>query len=217
MGTGKKILLGCLVTTVVVVSIAIGVGIALYRKVKREYNTFLPTAPIEIPIATGGQPAAQLVLNEIAEAAGRYQKGGAAQVQLTVQEINALLGATGAGELRGKVYVRRVDKGQIVMDSSFPLDEVGLPGRFLAGQVTVAVGLKQGKPQLQIVDYTADGKSPPGMLLDKLKEFNLIDYIRASSGAAANAAWGEFAKRVDKIEAKNGKLIIEFGQPAAQP
>src|ERR1700757_1191709 len=92
-------------------------------------------APAPVPEFTGSDTQIQSVRERWQDFEQKTRAGQAAEIELTADDINALIAAN--RDARGKVFVA-IDRNQLRVQASIPLGEVlGRPGYYFNGDITV--------------------------------------------------------------------------------
>ena len=163
---------------------------------------------------TSSEPAPVLVANPApAEVEGIQKRidafakaeGSPATVEISPDDINALVAGTEDGKrFVGKVFFR-ADGDRVVADVSIPLSELGverLKDRYLNGTLRFKLAEKDGAPVISIDDATAGGEHLPSWWLSQLRERNLIDLLPEDDVSL-------FLSKVKGVAVKDGKIVIE--------
>jgi len=130
-------------------------------------------------------------------------QGKAAELTLTADEINALI--DDQPSLKGMAYVTIVGE-KVRAQVSIPIDFLpfGLgKGRFFNGSATLTVSLHDGELIVHAKEFQANGKAPPGDIMNQFRQENLA---KQWTKRPENA---ELISRFDSIEVKDGKVHLK--------
>jgi hypothetical protein len=127
-------------------------------------------------------------------------------LELTADEINALIATDpDLTPLKGKVYVLGIEGNQLKARLSVPMEDLALPvfkNRYLNGDATFNVALKNGILRLQAQQVTVKGKPVPEVYMQKIRTQNLARSLNNNPRVSVALDW------IQSVELKDGKLVI---------
>jgi len=162
--------IGCLVL-VVVAGIVLGLlGFAGWQ-IYQGALEFTSTEPRQLPVVEVDPTQFQALQQRID---AFKQAEGEAELRLTGNDLNQFVhGSPNLKEARDKVYLTIVD-GVTYSDVSIPLDAVPfMKGRWLNGQLGLAIDIQDGQPDIQVKSLTVGDKPVPSAFMDALQQQNL--------------------------------------------
>lgn len=128
---------------------------------------------------------------------------------LDSDELNALINQD--DDFKGKVSAS-IEGDKVRGEVSMPLGETGLPrteGRYLNGKATFRVDLKDGRLVVNIDDVEVKGEPLPDSFMKGIRGKNLAEDWEKDEDSA------KVLRRLERIEVKDGKLIITAKAPEA--
>lgn len=161
--------IGCLVL-VVVAGIVLGLlGFAGWQ-IYQGALEFTSTEPRQLPVVEVDPTQFQALQQRIDTF---KQAEGEAELRLTGNDLNQFVhGSPNLKEARDKVYLTIVD-GVTYSDVSIPLDAVPfMKGRWLNGQLGLAIDIQDGQPDIQVKSLTVGDKPVPSAFMDALQQQN---------------------------------------------
>jgi len=202
---------GCIVGVIFMLMLLAGLLIGM-RMAKRMVNDFTDSRPMELP-------AVKLTSEEIEQVRTRVKtfnedmKAGRSTppLTLTADEINALIVTDPEAKgLKGKMYVT-IQGDQVKSAVSMPMGELGLglfKKRYLNGDATLSVSLRNGILRVYAHDINVKGKPLPAVYMQKIRDVNWADGFNNDTNASAAL------NKLQSIEVKDGKVLIT---PAEKP
>jgi len=153
--------------------------------------------PVPVPEFTGSDTQIQSVRERWQDFQQKTRAGQAAEIELTADDINALIAAN--RDARGKVFVS-LDGNQLHLQASVPFGEVlGRPGYYFNGDIAIEFkGAESlGNPQLNRI--IVNGEQVPSDLLNwKYRSRRLHEYLSDYQNSY----------EIGTIEVRDGKLIV---------
>ncbi|MCA1685269.1 MAG: hypothetical protein LC745_04675 [Planctomycetia bacterium] len=197
---------GCITAVVLAVLGLILLGVLAYvafNWTDRMVKEYTSTTPIDIPKVS--LPAEEVkALDERWKAFKEaVDKGDAAELTLTADEINSLVNKE--PNIKDRVYISIKDD-KISGKLSLPIDFIPLglgKGRFFNGSATLTVSLHDGVLVVHAKDFEVNGKTPPANFMNQFSRQNLAKDI------ADDPKNAEMLSRFDSIEIKNNKVHLK--------
>jgi hypothetical protein len=194
---------GCITLIVAMVIFAVA-GVIMFRYVQRKVMDYADTTPM--PIEKGDASPAKV--NAIQKRIDAFKEGVATQntaqeLVLTAEEINTLLaGQPDLQRLSDRLSVL-IEGDQLKAKLAWPLDEIGLKGRYFNGNATLKVSASKGDLDLHIDDVqTQSGKALPASILQEMRKHDFADDLQRDAQTAAALRY------VESVEVKDGRVII---------
>jgi len=151
-----------------------------------------------VPEFTGSDTQTQNVLERWQDFEQKTRAGQAAEIELTVDDINALIAAN--RDAQGKVFAS-INGNQLRLQASVPLGEVlGRPGYYFNGDITVEFKGAESLDNPQLNRLVVNGEQVPSDLLNwkyrsrRLREY-LADYRNEYDIGAVEVRDGKFILR----------------------
>jgi hypothetical protein len=205
-GRGRK--RGCLFWTLVVgASLAVLVVVVGYFGYHYVFqgmaDAYTDSAPLEL-----AEPA--MAPDDLGRLDGRIaafaqavrNKRPTAPLELTSEELTALLARSPDFRRMGGRARLRVTEGEVRADLSVPLDRMGYPNRWFNGTTTLRVALENGVLVITLQSASVRDRAVPQWVINRMSERNLAKDLYDKPEAAA------FISRLESIQAKEGKLVI---------
>ncbi len=203
--------IGVLVVGALVGALLAILSVVAYRFSSRMVERYTATAPDPVPVVKLPEPRIQSIEERVNAFEDAAEAGDAATLNLTAEELNALIARD--PNLRGRVAVD-IEGDLMQGQLSFPLEELGLPniilgglkGRYLNGMATFTPTLNpDGTIGVQIDDLTVKGQPVPDEFLKKLNEpGSAIRFDLDETGNKSRAL-----RRLKEIEVRDGRLILK--------
>jgi hypothetical protein len=154
-------------------------------------------APASVPEFSGSEAQIQNVRERWLEFEQKTRAGQAAQIELTADDINALIASEPV--TRGKLFVT-IEGNQLRLQASVPFGELlGRPGYYFNGEVTIEFKGAESLDSPQLNQLVVNGQQVPRDLLDwKYRSRRLRDYL----GDLRNT------HDIGTIELRDGKVIL---------
>lgn len=197
-------LLGCLVILVGIGVLAVLALAAVYSLVSGVMEDFTTESPREIPAVSIPEEQKALLFGKVDMFANAIEGKEAPleTLELGADEINVLLREYPEPNADFQwLHVTIVDdalRGEI----SMPLEELGLPGRYLNGSGEIVATLVDGDLKVVLNSLEVDGKSLPIQMLTMLRDFNF------AQDANKDPKVRRSLERVESIVVRDGKLVI---------
>ena len=178
---------GCLILLVFAIVLAIACFAGMYWGFQR-YSAIakgiywlakthsIAEAPAPVPEFTGSDTQSQSVRERWQDFEQKTRAGQAAEIDLTADDINALIAANRGA--RGKVFVS-IDGNQLRLQASVPLGEVlGRPGYYFNGDITAEFKGAESLDNPQLNRLVVNGEQVPSDLLNwKYRSRRLREYL----------------------------------------
>jgi len=197
---------GCLTGFVLLVLILLGLLVG-GRMLKKMYTDFTDDHPIPLPTVNMPEAEVKQLLKRVDDFRESVRGGKPTKpLELSADEINVLIAKDeDLAPVRGKLYVLGIAGEKIKARLSMPMEEVSLPvfkGRYLNGDATFNLMLKNGIIRLHAEEVTVKGKSVPDVYMQKIRTQNLAQNINRNPRVSVALDW------IDSIKVTNGKLVI---------
>jgi hypothetical protein len=199
---------GCLILLVFAIVLAIACFAGVYWGFQRHSAVVhsiywlakthsIAAAPAPVPEFTASVEQIQAVRERWQDFEQKTRAGQAAQIELTADDINALIAAN--RDARGKVLVS-IEGNQLRVQTSTPLGEIlNRPGYYFNGDITVEFKGAESLDNPQLNRIVVNGEQVPSDLLNwKYRGRRLHEYL------------ADYRNSYDigTIEARDGKLIL---------
>ena len=173
-----------------------------FRHVRRKVLEHTDTEPVKVPVEEVTPAQARALDKETTGFIQALERGEAASLELTAQQINALIAtAPQLRDLRGKVHVS-IDGDRLVTDASIPLDAVpGMAGRYLNGRVELGIRVQAGELDLDLFGIAVKSRPVPKAILEPLAQ-SMVQEARKRQDVRDTLA------RVERLEVRDGRVII---------
>jgi hypothetical protein len=205
---------GCITAVVLLVLGAVAAFLAVRYVVNRivqEVVKYSDTSPVPLPRVEMPLEQRRRLRERIDDFKKALDEGRpTAPLALNADEINALIAED--PNLNGRLYVT-LEGDKIRGRVSFPLGDLGLPalaGRYLNGAATLKASLENGVLIVTIDSLEVKGRPVPEQAMEGLRKENLAkDAYRDPKNA-------EFLRKLERIEIKDGQVIIEPRTPRGE-
>lgn len=208
---GNCCLFGCLGVIVVVLVAAVGGYLGVTKVlIPRLLDQYTTTTAITLPAVEISQEDLTALQTRWKEFAGNLDAGQPVQIELSADEVNALIQHSPDWEgLKDVIYVQLepgVVRGQMCIDlgSIWKLAK----GRFFTGEAAFAVSIADGQLDIRAQELKVSDK-PIDQASDMVSGVNLADEIYSDSD---NEETVERLRRVNRLEIEADRLIIEANQ-----
>jgi hypothetical protein len=198
---------GCLVLMIFAIVLAIagfgGLYWGLHRNSALFYGSYwlaktrsLAEAPTPVPEFNASEQQIQLAQERWQDFEQKTRAGQAAEIQLSADDINALIAAS--EDARGKVFVS-IDGNQLRLQVSVPIGRfLGREGYYFNGDVVIGAEGVQSLDGLRLSRVTINGEQVPTDFLDwKYRYRQLREYLA-----------DQHAYEIGTMEIRDGKLIL---------
>lgn len=207
MSATKRILLGgCLIMC----GLFLVAGYAFFALTRRA-EKFIPTTPLAIaPVAVDATARRELD-SQVNDFIGAVTQGHAGTMHLSTLQLNQALNTYPEfGRLKGKAEVVGIEQGVLKLKVSIPLSDLGITGdrfagRFLNGTLYLQGGMGKTGPTLRCIDLKQDDVSAPGVLLDRLRDRELVQELTTNYPETDS-----YVRRVKAFSLKDGALDVEM-------
>lgn len=194
---------GCIGAIVVAVIGLILLGVLIffiYRGINEFVKQYGEDAPRMIPVAELPPEELKALKDRVATFQGALEAAKPTEpLVLTSPEINALIDQN--SQFKG-VIAADITSDKVRGQVSFPLDRFGFRGKYLNGAATFDVRIDNGLLLVTLDTLEVKGKQVPEETMSKLRMENLAKDFGKDPKDAKQIA------QIDKIEVKDGKLII---------
>lgn len=207
-GSGGGCLKGCLIITVILILIIVGLTIGGYYYLKSQINKYTSDKPADIPSVT--LPAEQLEelqarvdsFQSSFEEIAKPDEDGSENVELilTQDEINALIASN--PDFANRVFVTIKD-GNVSADVSIPLDEVPMAGgRYLNASASLNVSMNNGALLVTLADASVNGQPIPQEIVTAMQSENLAAELYKEPEAV------KVIQRVKELKIEDKRIIL---------
>jgi hypothetical protein len=165
-------------------------------------DKFTEPAPRPVPVHQPKPGEYEEIKSRIARFDQAAQANQPAQLELTADDLNALMaGDKDLKELSGKAFVR-IEGKEATLDVSIPLKEVPLMGeRWFNGTVSVDVSLEDGKLSVTPTKAVIKGEQVSEKILDSFKVPDFASRVK-------DPKFQEGLKKIKSLEVRDGKIVI---------
>lgn len=196
---------GCIVGIVLMLMLLAGVLFGLHQ-FKKMMNQFTDSRPMALPAVNLSPSQLDALRQRVNTFSNAVSTGkAAAPLVLNSDEVNALIAENpGSRNLSNKVYVS-LQEDKVKAQVSLPMGETGIRlfrGRYLNGDATLSVSLRQTNLTVFINDVNVKGKPLPGVYMDTIRTINWAE------GANTNRNGASALNKIQSIDVKDGKLVI---------
>lgn len=206
---------GCIIASILAVLFLILVGVIgyfSYRFATRMVEQYTSTSPREIPTVEMPEADREALKKRFEDFRKAVNEGTPTDtLVLTSDDINALI--EDDADLKGKVHVK-IEGDEVKAEISIPLEKIGLAmlrGRYLNGEADVKASLVNGVLIVTLDSVEVNGKPFPEEFMQPLREQNLAkDMYKDQKNA-------EMLRRLEKLEIKDGKIILRVRAKAGAP
>ncbi|MEM1068366.1 MAG: hypothetical protein AAGI63_05690 [Planctomycetota bacterium] len=203
-GSGSRgCLYGCLAIIVGGLLLLLCAGLGGYWFIKGQIEKWTSTEP-------GNIPTVEYSEEQMAELQGRVDAFSEAMDEdrtpdedlvLTAEEINALIGSN--EDMRGKVFVT-IENDEVSGEVSFPLDEIGFPGRYFNGSASLSVSMENGILIVTLTDASVNGEKVPEEIVKEIAKENLAKDLYNDADNAKTL------RKFESVRVEGDKLILKF-------
>lgn len=194
---------GCLTVGILIAGIGGCTGFVLYS-LRNMVLSLTVEEPAPLPIADPSDEQVDQIRTAIQEYQTAVESDQSGALELTAEEINALIADT--PDLAGRVYVD-IDGDQLSAQGSIPLE--GIPGfsdRYINGSFSLSLSLEDEELIATITDFDIEGHEIPDEFKQQvIEEFQDVDLLEEMSDPQAAE---DLLDAVDRIEIEDGKLIL---------
>ena len=213
---------GTITLVLVVIGVMVGVYFGARKAIQAVVAKYTATAPAAIPQLNLSPADQDRIARELAQNAQRAASGqGSHELVLNEQELNVLLGQSpDLKDYRKQVYLQP-EGDKLKAQMSVPLDQfqhwktlgrkigsASLTNRYLNGTAFLSVGVTNGMISLSITNLVVNGESLPAEFTSRVQGQNFAQ--AANQNPQVQAA----LQKVEKIEVKDGKVVLEFKDQA---
>ena len=197
---------GC-IASLVLLALMLGALLVGLHYVRKVVNQFTEAQPAKLPAVQMSQPELENLQQRLdAFQAAIRERRPAKPLTLTGDEINGLIaGGPEAQRLKDKVYVR-LEGSQLKSDVSLPLQELGLgmfKGRYLNGNATFDLALRNGMLFVSARSIAVKGKPVPDVYMQEIRKQNLAARLINDPKTIA------VLQGLRDIQVKDDKLVLE--------
>ena len=205
---------GCIVGIVLMLMLLAGVlyGLHQFKKMMNQFTESKPMALPTVSLSASQMDALRQRVNTFSNAVSTGKT--ASPLVLNSDEVNALIAdSQGGTNLSGKVYVLFQDD-KVKAQVSLPMGDTGIrlfKGRYLNGDATLSVSLRQTNLAVFINDVNVKGKPLPAVYMQTIRQINWAE------GANTNGNTANALSKIQAIDVKDGKLIVTPSEALEKP
>lgn len=208
--------------TITFVLVLIGVMLGIYFGARKAalaaVARYTSTSPVAIPRLNLSPAEEDRIAHELAQTAQRAATGqGLAEVSLSEQEVNVLLGQSAdIRPYREQIYLQP-EGDKLKAQMSVPLDQFDLwksfrskiggndlTNRFLNGIALLSLSLTNGRIHMVVTNLVVNGESLPQEFIQRLKDQNFAE------PANKNPDVQSALQRVNSIAVKNSHVVVDL-------
>jgi len=193
---------GCLTAVIAAVILAVALFF-VFRMIWNSMEGYLDDEPVRFPqerITESEYQDLSTRLSTFFE--GLESPGDPEPLVITGKDINSYLAYhPELKDLNDSVYFS-IDGDQITGTISLPLDDMGMKGRYLNGQGTFDLALRNNVLELYIVSLTVRGEPLPEMFMQELRKENF------ASEFSKDPEFQRILGRIEKIQVSDGQVIL---------
>lgn len=199
---------GCLVLLIFGIVLAIAGSAGLYWGLHRNSALFygsywlaktrsLAEAPTPVPDFNASEQQIQLVQERWQDFEQKTRAGQAAEIELSADDINALIATS--KDARGKVFVS-VDRNQLRLQASVPIGQfLGRSGYYFNGDVIIELKGVQSLDNPRLSRVTINGEQVPTDFLGwRYRYRQLREYLTDEGNAY----------EIGTVEIRDGKVVV---------
>lgn len=203
---------GCLTLVILTVVGGLTIFFGARYAYKTLVNRYTEEKPVDLPKSNMSDDAWDVVQQRITVFNRTLQSGGPAEpFTLTAAEMNeAIQRIPDFVMLRDHCHLSIVSN-EILAQISFPLDQLGIRGRFLNGKASVQVEMEQGALDIRLRSLEVRGLKVPENFLAKFRDQNLA---AEASKDPKNAAQ---LRKLESIKVEEDKVVIVPRSGVAEP
>ncbi|HEV2209443.1 MAG TPA: hypothetical protein VG167_11745 [Verrucomicrobiae bacterium] len=179
-------------------------GVYRFRRMVVDYTDTTPRALPVVALAPGQLEQLERRVDVFRDAVNARRT--TEPLVLTTQEVNALISADpDFAKMKGKVYVKSLERGRATVMVSLPLADLGFAmfrGRYLNATMSVAVQFQNGLLDARADAVSAKGKPLTGMYLNKVRTLNLAAAINENARASVGL------NRLQSIQLQEGQVTL---------
>jgi len=191
---------GFVVGGLMLLAILAALGVYLYANHLK--STLTATAPLELaPVEVTPVQKRQVekVYTQVRQA---MEQGRATEAVLAGEDMNALLALAPETRRVSQRAAITLDGDTVKATISLPLDGVeGMQGRYLNGDFTFRLAVRDGKMEIKILSAVANQRQVPQYIINKLNERDLGQKVARRLGESQ-------VSRLDSLVIENGQLKV---------
>ena len=205
---GRGCLIGCLVALVIIIALVSAVTFFLYRVAGSAVESFTDDAPVQLPVTESSDEEVAVLEDRIEVFGTAFENDGeAASIELTADEINAMINNLTEDVPLGEWIHVTIDDDVLGGEVSVPLDKIPLPipfleGRYVNGAATFSVDVINGRLQVFVESLEVKGTPVPQEIISQLANENLAKQFNNDPKNQA------YLQRIEDITIEDGKVII---------
>ena len=194
---------GCLTVIVLGLIVTIGGYFGVKHFIGNLTEQYTAPAPMAIPTVTLDASHAQQLKARFDEfITGMKNNTGPKQLALTDQELNAVINFDpNFVKLKGHAYFS-FDNDQIAAKLSMPLDDFGVPGRYLNGDGVIALTMKGGVLEVYLKSLTVNGSPVSETILQGFSQQNLAAEMYKDPDTM------KLLQTLESIQVKDHQLVV---------
>lgn len=199
--------------TCICAGVALVVGVALYLgylQLSTLKDRFTQSQPMKLPGVTYTASEVQSIDKRVDQFLLDAREGAAAaRLSLSEKEVNTLVSSSGFSNL---VYVT-ITNSMLRAQVSIPIESMTglfnragigfLKGRYLNGEGIISVAAPEGNLSVKVSELAVNGRPLPEHYMARIRHMNMAE------GIATNASSRASLRRISRIAAQNGALILE--------
>ena len=177
-------------------------GLGVYFYLNHLKSTLTAAAPLEmapVEVTPVQKRQVEKVYNQVRQA---LEQGRATEAVLAGEDLNALLSLAPETREVSRRAAFALDGDTAKATLSLPLDGVdGMQGRYLNGDFTFRLAVRDGNLQIEILSAVANRRQVPQYIIDKLNERDLGREVGHRLG-------GSQMSRIDSLVIEGGQLKV---------
>ena len=207
----KSALKGCLIAfgaallvVGITVAVGVGIGVAKYRHLRDRYTD---PQPVPVEVASASEAQARRLQRKADDIRQAVERGIEGTFFLNGAELNQMVAVLPRlKELKGRVALR-IDGNAIKATTSVPLDQLpGMAGRYLNGDLTVAVACRDGHLEIYAQEVLVRGEAVPESFMSRIRSRNLAEDINRDPDVV------EKLRNIESLRVEDGQVVIQTRQ-----
>jgi hypothetical protein len=183
--------------------LVVGGYVGYHYVAHRVVETYTEAAPLDLAVPASTPDQLGALDGRIASfAQAVHNKRSTAPLELTSEELTALVARIPDLQRVGGQARFTVAEGEVRSDLSLPLDRLGYANRWFNGSATFGVTLENGVLVVTLKSASVRGQAVPQWIVERLGERNLAKDLYEKPDVAA------FISRLESIRAADGRLVI---------
>jgi hypothetical protein len=200
--SGKGCLWGCLIAFGLGICLLLCAGFGSYFWLRNEIAKYTSETPKELQTVDYEKEEMEALETRVESFRTKLDEGQTPEedLVLTAEEINALIGNN--EDLRGRVFVK-IEDGQVKGDVSFPLDKLGVKGRYFNGSGTFDVSMENGELVVNAQEAVVNDEPVPEQFMTEFRKQNLAKEFYDDADSA------KFLRKFEDIRVEGDKIILK--------